>query len=494
MTSLTALILRSKGGSTGGGSQNALSSQAPPKLPTLRLQATGQVKQKNKNKSKRPEPKPLEDGLADDFIEDHLILRLPQEQANRLRTTLKKGEATSDLSFYFTDSRRAVATIGKDKFRAKIVDLPCIIEAHKTYDNRQFYKISDISQMLLVEGPAPPNMDDTSILKPYEKTKDWRWEHGITPPMKWVRKRRFRPRMPTSAIEEVEREVLRLLEEDLLSEEIEIELRYLTEEDGIEPEEEESDPDEEMMDDQYDHPQHEYNLYNDMMPYDPNDPPPPPQQQQQQYAGYDYSTMPIQNLSIIQPQVLLQQPPPQQFLPPSTSNTPHKTRQAESDEEDEEEDYEEEGDEVFDQAFDEAFQGDGDEDEGDIFNPVSNVLPKTMMNSDAGDSGEEISMDNGDKDNLDEYEEVEIQFDDLGESGNEEEDEFEEVVIGGAGQDDAEDRNQLRRDLSTIQARIEHRDQEIAKTTNPILLKRMVDERKSMMDELMEKRNALQQM
>ena len=43
-----------------------------------------------------------------------------------------------------------MATYGKEKFRAKVVDLPCIIEAHKTYDNRQFYKISDICQVCIM--------------------------------------------------------------------------------------------------------------------------------------------------------------------------------------------------------------------------------------------------------------------------------------------------------------------------------------------------------
>ena len=103
--SLTTLINRRKGLPPNPTQYSASSHAAPPKLPTLRLNASGHVKQKNKTKSKRPEPKPKEDGLADDFVEDHLILRLPQEQANRLRSTLRRGEAPSDLSLYFYGAR-----------------------------------------------------------------------------------------------------------------------------------------------------------------------------------------------------------------------------------------------------------------------------------------------------------------------------------------------------------------------------------------------------
>ena len=49
---------------------------------------------------------------------------------------------------------------------------------------------------------------------------DFIWQHGITPPLHHVRKRRFRKRVNKRTIESVEQEVERLLEEDALADEV----------------------------------------------------------------------------------------------------------------------------------------------------------------------------------------------------------------------------------------------------------------------------------
>ncbi|TPX36274.1 hypothetical protein SmJEL517_g01405 [Synchytrium microbalum] len=447
MSSLTALI-KGKAGTSG-------------KIPTLKLLASGKAKEKHK---KRPEAKPKEDGVADDFIEDHMILRLPPDQANKLRSTLRKSEAPLDLSFFFYDTRKAVITYGKEKFRGKVVDLPCIIEAHKTYDNRQFYKISDICQMLVVEGPiqAP---DDATILRPLERIKDFRHDHGLTPPMHWVRKRRFRPRMPISAIEEVEKQVIRLLEEDLLSEEIEIgkchktkqnqsthalneglfiELRFISDLDQVrndDDEEEEIQPlhqDEEDYDMDYAQQPDNNNSYNN---------------------NYAASFLPQQ----------IQGPyHQQQYNIPQPASSPVNSNR-ESDDEDEEDD-------MFDAAFDEAFEGGDDDDNADNGSVTGGDGRIHRPQSETGSAGD-----------LEQYEEVEIQFDERGENGMSD-DEFEQV---GDDDVDGEERDQIRRDIMDLQSRVDRRDQEIAKTANPILLKRLEDERRSMADELNEKKIAL---
>lgn len=90
------------------------------------------------------------------------------------------------------DPRRAVFRMGDDKYAAKLVDLPCIIESHKTFDNKQFYKIADISQMLVVEGPAP---EPSAPPPPPLHHDEYTWPHGLTPPLYNVRKRRFRKRI-----------------------------------------------------------------------------------------------------------------------------------------------------------------------------------------------------------------------------------------------------------------------------------------------------------
>ena len=88
------------------------------------------------------------------------------------------------------------------QYRGRLVDLPCILESHKTFDSKQFYKIADVCQMLVVE--------DLEVAAANEKTKtkdkgkqaadgtaaqqNYFWKHGLTPPMRNVRKKRFRRR------------------------------------------------------------------------------------------------------------------------------------------------------------------------------------------------------------------------------------------------------------------------------------------------------------
>ncbi len=85
-----------------------------------------------------------------------------------------------------------------DKFyNAKLVDLPSIIEAQKTLDNRQMFKIADICQMLVVEKPSV-NEDNTTGQQVGPRSfdvKDFIWPHGLTPPLRHARKRRFRKRV-----------------------------------------------------------------------------------------------------------------------------------------------------------------------------------------------------------------------------------------------------------------------------------------------------------
>ena len=104
-----------------------------------------------------------------DDIEDNVILRVPPAIAERLRRLIKEGgaEAAGDAftllpladdasqsagghaaatrSFAF-----ALQMPGSGATRvmpAHLMDLPCIIEAQKTFDNISYYKAGDISQV-----------------------------------------------------------------------------------------------------------------------------------------------------------------------------------------------------------------------------------------------------------------------------------------------------------------------------------------------------------
>ncbi|OTF81174.1 transcription initiation factor TFIID subunit 7-like protein, partial [Euroglyphus maynei] len=102
---------------------------------------------------------------------------------------------------------------------AKIVDLPTVLESLKTLDNKNFYKTADISQMMICKEETDEVKEDPDEV--IKKTKDGRdkkylYPHGITKPLKNVRKRRFRKTLRKKYVDfpEIEKEVKRLLRQD----------------------------------------------------------------------------------------------------------------------------------------------------------------------------------------------------------------------------------------------------------------------------------------
>lgn len=168
------------------------------------------------------------EGMA---FEEQLILRVPDGpgehgELDELRRAIRRRSEYDDVWFKFKDARRAVFHIGKQLYAAKLVDLPCVIESHKTLDNKQVFKIADISQMLLVERPIANESE--AIATSGERcakssNDDYIYPHGITPPMKWARKRRFRKRIHNHSIDTVEKEVESLLNDDKRAERVEFE-------------------------------------------------------------------------------------------------------------------------------------------------------------------------------------------------------------------------------------------------------------------------------
>jgi transcription initiation factor TFIID subunit 7 len=147
------------------------------------------------------------DPEEDLIVEEQFILRLPQgEMLKKIREQvasreLGKKKGGDEPWFKFRDSRRAVFGYGKPNkpdqsqlYHAKLVDLPCIIESHKTPDaGKHMYKVCDINQMLLVEEAIPPGQDPEFFDNDFN-IEDYIYPHGITPPLRHVRKRRFRKR------------------------------------------------------------------------------------------------------------------------------------------------------------------------------------------------------------------------------------------------------------------------------------------------------------
>ena len=176
-------------------------------------------------------------------LEEHFVLRVPPEVikehdlARRVRDR-KVGGANNDIFFRFRDSRRAVVGIGTKLYAARLVDLPTVTESHRltsrSNDNNaggkegkqkggSMVKVADISQALLVEDEIKDERDVAALNKPFD-IDDFVYPHGLTPPMRHVRKRRFRKRVNKRTIEAIEKAVERLLQEDTRAEEVKYEL------------------------------------------------------------------------------------------------------------------------------------------------------------------------------------------------------------------------------------------------------------------------------
>ena len=135
----------------------------------------------------------------------------------------KTLDTSSDVFFKFVSPRTAVVGVRGNLYSALLVDLPCILESVKTLDKKNVFKTADVCQMLLVGGrvqseeevrlPAPGGGGKGDLGGGW-KMSDIIYPHGITPPLQFVRKRRFRKRVSNRTIEAVEAEVDRLLAMD----------------------------------------------------------------------------------------------------------------------------------------------------------------------------------------------------------------------------------------------------------------------------------------
>lgn len=160
-------------------------------------------------------------------LEDQFILRLPELYAAKFagegKSDSLKDKFKIDLA---ADGRHATVKYANATLSGRVLDLPSIIESWKTLDKKSFWKTADISQMLWCREAGDSNEssseeDEIKSSDPFKKqqlqAKKFLCPHGITPPLKNVRKKRFRKTAKKKYIEapEIEKEVKRLLRADI---------------------------------------------------------------------------------------------------------------------------------------------------------------------------------------------------------------------------------------------------------------------------------------
>lgn len=154
----------------------------------------------------------MHESIQQGSIKDRLLIQLDQD--------LRYGEIRLDDQLLY----------------AKIVDLPTVVESYKTIDNKSFYKSADICQILICKEEPEDETEKESPNKnkkkdPNKVDKKYLWPHGITPPCKNVRKRRFRKTLKKKNVEtpEIEKEVKHLLRID--NEAVRVDYEIINEED-----------------------------------------------------------------------------------------------------------------------------------------------------------------------------------------------------------------------------------------------------------------------
>ncbi|EDV42803.1 uncharacterized protein Dana_GF18179 [Drosophila ananassae] len=175
--------------------------------------------EKKSEKGKQSDYKPREDGVE---LESQFIMRVPKELAENVHDAINSGNIKDRLTIQLDqDLRYGEVRLDDQLLYAKLVDLPTVVESYKTIDNKSFYKSADICQLLICKEEPEDETEKESPNKnkkkdPNKVDKKYLFPHGITPPCKNVRKRRFRKTLKKKNVEapEIEKEVKHLLRID----------------------------------------------------------------------------------------------------------------------------------------------------------------------------------------------------------------------------------------------------------------------------------------
>mmetsp|Transcript_49359 Transcript_49359/g.91899 ORF Transcript_49359/g.91899 Transcript_49359/m.91899 type:complete len:235 (-) Transcript_49359:12-716(-) len=128
--------------------------------------------------------------------EEQFILRLPLDVADRVRAVLRETPNArpedSHMELRFTDEnqddRNGMFVLGEDAFPVSVRDLPCMVESFKTYDGSTIIKSNDVGQLVIARHQGEEAPEGLPRRNGRLEVSD-----GLTPPMRDVRKRFFKP-------------------------------------------------------------------------------------------------------------------------------------------------------------------------------------------------------------------------------------------------------------------------------------------------------------
>ncbi|KAK0423582.1 hypothetical protein QR680_008222 [Steinernema hermaphroditum] len=176
-----------------------------------------------------------QEGAEDDW-ENHLIIRFPEDVAPKVaqmiadsggEAPIAQGSQKLEINIQ-PEIRNATVRFDSQLMSAKVYDLPCINEVVKTVDNKNVFKVADLSQIIICSHDTEDQFDIAPAQKEgiatvqgvdnsRKREKQFQYPHGLTPPMKNARKRRFRKTKKKKYVDvpDLDRELKRLLRSDM---------------------------------------------------------------------------------------------------------------------------------------------------------------------------------------------------------------------------------------------------------------------------------------
>lgn len=209
---------------------NPITTKSMAPTPGIKLKTKGKIPRRPQGVGYDSE---LEERENDPVLLEGLVIRMqPGEDCDYIRDSIANGTvgisilmngADIRLRFLDVNGRRGILNVRGRQYAFTVVDLPTITEGMKSWDKKNFIKSIDISQLLLVLGRCSSDEEARNFPLPADvNPKNYKYAHGLTAPMRNVRKRRFErtARARLDDIEAIERKVAQILEADDRSSEV----------------------------------------------------------------------------------------------------------------------------------------------------------------------------------------------------------------------------------------------------------------------------------
>merc|ERR1712080_691102 len=174
-------------------------------------------------------------------MEDQFILKLPSHLKILINKEIEEnGYPSLEIKHESKDIYNFIYK--NNTYKANLVKLPTLLESHRKLGERQLCKVSDVSQMLIVDDKTINNSisdnnkinnsisdknkiinnsisDNNKINNSINNKIDLYKNSGLTPPMKWCKLKRFyKNSFSFHEAEKIDKKIQELLEKELAAE------------------------------------------------------------------------------------------------------------------------------------------------------------------------------------------------------------------------------------------------------------------------------------